>query len=66
MGPQKQSHEVVIEIGPDGKISTTVLGVSGPACGDLTKWLEQLGEVEVDSPTDDYRKLPRQGVTVGR
>jgi hypothetical protein len=63
---QSKSHEVVIEIGPDGKITTLVHGVDGPACGDLTKWLEQLGVVEVDSPTDDYRKIPRQGVTVSK
>jgi hypothetical protein len=63
---KSQSHEVVLEIDEAGKVSTTVHGVDGPACGDLTKWLEQLGVVEVDSPTDDYRKQGRQGITISR
>ena len=66
MPPQNQPHEIVLEIDQDGKISSTVHGVDGPACTELTKWLEELGVVEVDSPTADYRKLPRQGITVGR
>lgn len=63
---KNQSHEVEIVIGEDGKVSTVIHGVEGPACHDLAKWLDKLGTVEVDSPTDDYRKQPRQGITVSR
>ncbi len=55
-------HEIVIVIGPDGKITSTVNGIAGPSCTELTKWLEELGAVEVDSPTADYRKLPKQSI----
>jgi hypothetical protein len=59
------THEIVIEIGPDGKIKSTVNGIEGPTCSALTKFLEELGTVEVDSPTADYRKLPKQTVKNG-
>jgi len=59
-------HEIVLVIGEDGKISSEVHGVDGPACSELVKWLADLGVVEVDSPTKDYRKTPRQGVTAKR
>ena len=56
-------HEIVIEIKPDGTIESTVQGVAGPSCAELTKWLEELGATEIDSPTGDWRKQPRQTVT---
>lgn len=62
---QQTKHEIEIEILPDGKIKSTVKGVAGPSCSDLTKWLEQLGEVESEGHTDDWRK-PNQAVIVGR
>lgn len=55
-------HEIEIIIGPDGRIESEVRGIEGPSCAALTKFLEELGVVEVDSPTADYRKLPRQAV----
>ncbi len=59
---QNQPHEIVILINPDGKIESTVNGVEGPTCSELTKWLEELGVVEVDSKTDDFRKQPKQAI----
>ena len=59
---QTPPHEIVIEIGPDGHITSTVQGIDGPSCAALTKFLEELGTVEVDSPTADYRKLPKQSI----
>lgn len=59
-------HEIVIIVKPDGKIESTVEGISGPTCSELTKWLEELGVVEVDKPTPDYRKQANQTVRTGR
>lgn len=66
MLPRSTPHEIEITIEPDGKITSTVNGVEGPSCSELTKWLEELGVVEVDLPTVDYRKFPRQGVVIRR
>jgi hypothetical protein len=49
-------HEIIVEIGPDGKLTSTVKGVTGKSCTNLTAWLDQLGKVEVDKHTDDYYK----------
>lgn len=66
MQPKNLPHEIVIEIDPQGKIASTVNGIEGPSCSELTKWLEDLGVVEVDSPTADYRKQPKQGISIHR
>lgn len=63
---QQQPHEIVIVITPDGKIESTVNGVDGPSCAELTKWLEELGAVVEDNATGDYYKLPKQGVGLRR
>lgn len=55
-------HAIQIEIAPDGKITSTVEGIEGPTCSELTRWLEELGAVEVDRPTADWRKIPRQTI----
>jgi uncharacterized surface protein with fasciclin (FAS1) repeats len=60
--PASAPHEIKIVIKADGKIESTVNGVEGPSCAELTKWLEEMGSVEVDSPTGDFRKLPRQTI----
>jgi len=59
-------HEITIIITEDGHIESTVGGVDGPSCGELTKWLEELGTVEVDSQTPDFRKLPKQTIRPGK
>ncbi|MDR3572844.1 MAG: DUF2997 domain-containing protein [Anaerolineaceae bacterium] len=59
-----QPHEIIIEIKPDGKISGEVKGVSGPHCAPLSEWLDELGEVLVDSQTPDYRKPSQQNVII--
>jgi hypothetical protein len=45
---------------PDGKLVSEVKGITGPSCMELTKWLDTLGEVEVDEKTADYRKPGKQ------
>jgi hypothetical protein len=66
MATKPQPHEITIIIDADGHIESTVGGVEGPACAELTKWLEELGTVEIDSQTADFRKLPRQTTRAGK
>jgi hypothetical protein len=47
-------HTIEITIAPDGTITAVVQGVEGPVCGDLSKWLDEVGRVETDEPTTDY------------
>ncbi len=61
---QNTPHEIVITILPDGKITGTVVGVEGPHCGPLSQWLDELGKVEEDSQTADYRKQGRQTINL--
>jgi hypothetical protein len=60
-----QAHEIHISIGPDGKITSEVKGVAGPSCAGLSKWLDDMGKVEEDSMTADFRKTPQQTVRNG-
>ena len=55
--------EVVIE--PGGKITYTVKGVKGTDCGELTKFLDQLGEaVLVEHTAEYYEQDDRVTVTL--
>ncbi len=60
-----QPHEIEIVITPDGKLTSEVKGIAGADCSTLTKWLDELGEVEVDKHTSDYYKTPKQTVKIG-
>ena len=61
------AHEIEIEIDADGKVTGTVLGVSGSACTDISKFLDELGEVVEDRHTQDYFRPPaRRNLTVKR
>lgn len=55
---KRQAHSIDVIIKDGGQIETTVQGVAGPDCGPLTAWLEEMGEVLSDDPTDDHRKKP--------
>ena len=56
--------EVKIKILEDGRVVAEVHGVDGPTCVDITKFLDQLGEVTEVQHTADYYKSDWQGVTV--
>lgn len=58
-------HIIEIEIGPDGKLSSTVIGVEGQDCTNISKWLDEIGTVEVDHKTSDYYRKPKQTVKIG-
>jgi hypothetical protein len=60
-----QPHTIEVEIQPDGSIKGEVKGVTGPSCSSLSAWLDELGNVEVDLHTADYRK-PGKQVLVGK
>jgi len=59
-----QPHTITLQITPDGKIIGEVKGVAGPHCAPLSAWLDELGLVEIDSPTPDYRKAPTVHTTL--
>lgn len=56
--------EIHVTIKPDGKVVSEVKGIEGPQCQELSKFLDSLGQVEVDRQTPDYRKQPRQGIVI--
>jgi len=60
-------HSIEIEIAPDGTMESTVDGVAGPNCHELTLWLEQLGTVVEDRPTDEFYQMDglANGLTLG-
>lgn len=59
-------YEIRVTVSKDGKITSEVRGVEGPQCHELSAFLNQLGKVEVDLQTPDYRKQPRQGLIIRR
>ena len=63
---QQIPHTIIITIDENGKLSGEVKGISGPHCGPLSAWLDELGEVIDDRQTPDYRKPAQQSVVIGR
>jgi len=53
-------HTIEIVILPDGTLQSTVKGVKGPSCSELSKWLDNLGTVVEDRKTDDHDKDDKQ------
>ena len=37
------AHKVIITVKPGGNITSRVEGISGPSCGEKTRWLDNLG-----------------------
>jgi hypothetical protein len=58
-------HEIVIEVTKEGETKTTVEGVAGPACSDLSAFLDMLGVVVEDQPTDDFYQTVEADEEVG-
>lgn len=57
-------YEIRVTIRKDGRIASEVKGVEGPQCQELSKFLDELGKVEIDQQTPDYRKNPQQGIVI--
>lgn len=53
-------HKIAIEIDEEGNIAARVDGVKGPACSDISKILDDLGEVVRDEKTPEYYQAARQ------
>ena len=47
-------HTIDVVITDDGEVKVTVQGVQGPACEDISKFLDQLGDVIEDKKTPDF------------
>lgn len=58
-----ENHQIVIDIKPDGSMTSEVKGVSGQKCATLSAWVNQLGKVVEDKHTDDYYKEDQQGIS---
>lgn len=54
--------ELRITIARDGKITATVVNVSGESCVGLTAFLEKIGKVEHEEHTGDFYQQDDQGV----
>jgi len=50
-------HTIEIKIAPDGKIEGEVQGIFGPECEEISKWLDELGLVELDENTPEYYQV---------
>jgi len=57
---------ISVEIAPDGTVKSTVNGVSGPACTQISAWLDSLGKVTEDRKTPDFYKDEKAQVTVSK
>jgi len=47
-------HEIEIDIKPDGTFSFGVKGVKGKSCKEVTKFLEELGDLINSETTSEY------------
>jgi hypothetical protein len=53
------SKEIIVEATPEGVVTITVSGVTGPACKDLTKSFEDaLGVAVSSTPTKEMYEKP--------
>lgn len=55
------THTIDVVIDENGSIQATVNGLPGPACGDVTRWIEALGEVVEDVKTPEYYRRQMVG-----
>lgn len=55
-------YEIDLEIDADGNVASTVKGVKGKACGELSAFLDALGTVTHDSPTPEFYQTETQSV----
>lgn len=51
-----QAHTITLTLDEQGQLVAKVEGIKGPACTDVTKWLQKLGEVTHDENTAEYHE----------
>jgi Protein of unknown function (DUF2997) len=56
-------YTIELEFDVEGNMKSVVKGVKGKACGELSKWLDELGKVTHDSDTPEARETERVQVT---
>lgn len=61
MGP---IPEIKVTIDDKGKVTTTVVNVSGESCVGLTAFLEGIGKVEHEEHTGEFYQADDQGVLI--
>ncbi len=54
----RQPHTIEIEITPQGEVKATVQSVKGAACVDISKFLDELGDVVEDRATAEMYEQP--------
>jgi len=53
-----QPHTIEIEITAQGEVKATVQGVKGAACADISRFLDELGDVVEDRATTEMYEQP--------
>ena len=52
------SSTIIVDIALGGEISAEVQGVSGPSCVEQLDWMETIGNVIAQEPTEEYEREP--------
>ena len=45
---------ITVELDPKGNLTALVEGVAGPSCSEISQFLDIMGVVMLDDPTDDF------------
>lgn len=53
-------EQIIVTIKPDGSMSYKVNGVKGKSCKDLTKFIDEMGQVADTKTTPEFCQLPAQ------
>lgn len=52
------AKEIHVDIAKGGAITAEVKGVQGPSCKDDLNWIEKIGSIVTEEPTEDYEREP--------
>lgn len=59
-----QQETITVEIDATGNIKATVEGVMGPVCGEISQFLDDMGQVTMDEPTGDFYQTTQSSTTL--
>lgn len=54
-------EKITVDINANGTVKATVEGVTGPVCGEISAFLDDLGLVTVDENTPDFYQAVQGG-----